>query len=232
MNGVKFFNDNVYNQLNHKTFLYTLLCSNVSPKDVTEDAAYSFYPYSRLESYRIPKIDALLEELEDEGLIEEHEMGEEFVYKIGKWEGRKISLLINDTGHDLTAELNHFKKLWTAAVEVSTLHKNVVTKVSAFFNRGEAPKNTEGFVDLFLAYSQIFFMEEPRSAMSKEYGQMKTLMKLYPPDKIVTMMFYYIKNSNNYGKKAPSIGGLLFHKDDIFSKLQTRKVESDEDLRF
>lgn len=90
------------------------------------------------------------------------------------------------------------------------------------------------FIKLFSLAYEIFTQEKHREFLDKEYGQMKNFIKLYDGVTATKLVLNFIFNHNKWCKH-PSIGNLLYFKDDIFEftmkknkKVGMREVEKTE----
>lgn len=81
----------------------------------------------------------------------------------------------------------------------------------------------------FNALQEIVFQKEPRALAIKENAQLKNFVKLYKSVDAIKLVTYYILNSGDFHKTAPSPGSLLMVKDALFAKVFN--IKSKEKLR-
>jgi len=92
-------------------------------------------------------------------------------------------------------------------------------------------------MDLYRVTYESVFQEFVKDYQAKEWALMKGLIKLYETGTIVKMIIYYLHHSEKFHRTLPSIGLLIYHKNDIYSAItvtnkrnKNRHVRDDSDF--
>ncbi len=94
--------------------------------------------------------------------------------------------------------------------------KILIDTVGSYEGKPVETYTVRDFVLIFgMAYEAVF-QQDHREFMEKEFGQMKTLVKLYNNSVLLKMVLTYTIYFERWGK-TPTIASLLYNKDEIFS---------------
>lgn len=80
-------------------------------------------------------------------------------------------------------------------------------------------QSARSIVDYYSKFYQIVFQEKHRAFIGKEFGQAKTLLRLFSPSLCTLIIAQYFINLESYGS-YPSFGTILFRKDRIVSEVK------------
>jgi hypothetical protein len=112
-----------------------------------------------------------------------------------------------------------FEKATKGSTKLRTLYHSLIV-----LQENPTLENVRNFFKNYLTI--LNYGDEPRAFLGKEQGQFKTLVKLYP-EKCFDMIQHYLDNSELYGGYN-GVGGLLFHKDKIETKIKKNQIYGDK----
>lgn len=119
------------------------------------------------------------------------------------------------------------------SVSMDRRSKSQALDVSDMIKRLSAFKSFKpaDYALLFTYAYEAVYQSSHRELMAKDYGQLKTLSKLYDKDTLCAMIIHYIIHVENYHKWPPTISSLLHYKDEIYFRLFNLKEGSKKALR-
>jgi hypothetical protein len=210
--------------------VYFCVISSVTVLD--DDAIASNYDllslHKRLQEFGESKVSQAVDKLKMKGLLDFRD-GE---IVVGYVEDGIKKLFEDNKEHDLAKEKEYLEVVLDDFFKVCKKRGK-----KAFFNSvadliNDTLQKTkftlQDLTEFYKAIYQVVLQQQHPELTVKEFGQMKNLMKRYDGIIIIKMVIEFVKNSELYVKELPFIGGLLYHKDKVYSaiKKQTKKKEA------
>lgn len=199
--------------------LYYILLSEVAV-DLDTSRAYSTVSLLKIEKYFEKSVIELLEELKAQEKVKLKKIGHrKYQVYVGLSQGDKKILL-----YPLQETINGITKLDSYAVKTSKTNFNdVYCECWELYSRALYLTNKE-VSEFYQKTHHLVNQQECRNFTSKEYGQIKNLLKLFSVKDALDMIIEFFVNGQEY-YKYPAVSLFIYHKDALYGKIKNLNIK-------
>ncbi len=213
-----------------KALVYMLLLSKVYAEDGSLISSYDEQDIFKLVPSDEEAVESALEELYEEELTS-YEEGDARIY---------VGYVTDDghkklfTGVKMSSIQDEFEPLLQAAKEYEqsveskvskSKARTLLKKVQEYAELPPSGLRVPVLVDFFGLCYNVFMQEEYRPFQQKEYGQMKSLVKLYDNVTVVRIIIRFFDKLDKF-TNTPSIGNMLYVKDKVYATFNSKQKTS------
>ena len=215
MNGIKFIGSTSF--MDFKAVVYAYVVSNITSEG--DDLVSKFSVEDIIDTFS---------EIDDAGkIIRELKRDKFFTIKDGYiYVGTctdGIKRLYNGQENSLKEDFAKVYAFCDSYIEdCKGIRKSIAIKLKEDIQSIEnLPKYAQrDLMKLYVLVHTAYLQDNPREFQDKEYGQMKSLMKIYDTPTCIRLIIAFLLSYDKWCK-FPSIGNMLYYKDDIFGSLSS-----------
>lgn len=213
--------------------IYTFLLTNVSKDDcdlycvVSTDDIYSKFSAENTDE----NMQQAMQLLVDHEFVEITIINSQHYFIVGTYNDKVMKLFSPDATDkfDIVDAVETF--IAEAAPNNTSARVNRVLRNAAEQLRNVLAKdlnklNQSDYMDFFSGMFATYYEEPIAEYVGRDFGQMKTLIRLFDAPTLLHLIFEYIKGSTKYTKNLATIGDLVYKRNDVLSTIKKTATRS------